>query len=113
MVRACVRSDIVRRIAAGALHHPDMIVLIDGYSADLCHDPVVRQFLRPERIHFVMRLRLGGSAGTKSDQADTGNNREDSSATAYALTESVPRANQHEAILRFCAATGAHRSDPG
>src|SRR5579872_1716384 len=39
----------------GTVVNPDVIVLIDGNSADVANHPVVRQRLRPRRIEYKAR----------------------------------------------------------
>src|SRR5439155_17833861 len=49
-----------------AVNDPDMILSIDRHADRLTHNPMVRQRLRPQRIHFKPRSRYSGSLDSRS-----------------------------------------------
>src|SRR5258705_8034281 len=51
-------ANFVGRVRTGALQNPDMVLTVHSQAADLPYDPVVRQLLRPERIHPILRRLL-------------------------------------------------------
>ena len=50
LARCALHPAILRADRTGAVVNPDLVVLIDGDSADIADHPVVRQRLRPGRI---------------------------------------------------------------
>src|SRR6267378_5949804 len=49
-----------------AMDHPDMVLLVDPHPDGPAEQPVIRQGLRPQRVHFEHRRLDGGSRGARS-----------------------------------------------
>jgi len=85
---------------ARALDHPDMALPIDGDAADLSHDPVVGQLLRPGRIHRESRDFAGGSrAGQEAERRRGGAKGDGFGETSDGAGAMVRR--RHEFLPRF------------
>ena len=50
----------------GPVHDPDVVLRVDADADRLAEDPVVRQRLGPERIHFEPRRLNGGLRADRS-----------------------------------------------
>src|SRR6267378_2626488 len=51
-------ADFIHRVRGGPLQNPDVVLPVHSQPADLPNDPVVRQLLRPERVHAILRRLL-------------------------------------------------------
>src|ERR1700730_18325027 len=88
-------ANFVHRKRSGPLQNPDVVLRVHSQSADLPDDPVVRQLLRPERGHSILRRLLRASKHRTSAKQDRRPNRRANQDPCTCLVE---RESVHEAL---------------
>ena len=93
--RVLLRTKLAIAQRARTLHDPDVPALVDSDAGDLAENPVIRERLRPERVHLQLRCRVSSRARPElaprvRDQRPT---------TIHVTQQYLPRRLEHRAVM--------------
>ena len=112
--RSLRRAEIILRVRARTLQHPDVVLPIDGHSADLPHDPIVGQLFWPGGVDLIRRRRLShrDRANTKRQQKKAHRNKHCFRPTTKAGHDNPPN-REPRVRIQIPSRTGIYTRRPG